>query len=53
MDVGCFHSLAIVHSAAMNIKVYLSFQIGVFIFSRCMPMNRIAGSYGSFLKEPP
>ena len=53
MDMGCFHSLAIVHSADTYIKVYLSFQIRVYIFSRCVPMNRIAGSYDSFSKEPP
>ena len=43
--LGCFHVLAIVSSAAVNIGVHVSFQIMVFFSS--MPRNRIAGSYGS------
>jgi len=57
MDTGCFHVLAIVDSAAMNIGVHVSFQIRVFIFSRYMTRSGIAGSYGHcyiyFFKEPP
>ena len=56
-QLDCFHVLAIVNSAAMNIGVHVSFWI--MVFSGYMPRNRIAGSYGStifsffFFKEPP
>ena len=42
--LGCFHVLAIVNSAAMNIGVHVSFRIRVFIFSGYMPRSGIAGS---------
>ena len=37
---GCFHVFTIVNSAAMNIEVHVSFQIGV--FSIYMSRGRIA-----------
>ena len=43
--LGCFHVLAIVHSATVNIGVHISFQM--MIFSGYMPKSWIAGSYGS------
>ena len=53
--LGCFHVLAIVNSAAMNIGVHVSFQISVFIFSGYMQRNGTAESYGnsffSFLRN--
>ena len=51
----CFHVLAIVNSAALNIGVHVSFR--TMIFFRYMPRSGLAGSYGSsifsFFKEPP
>ena len=43
--LGCFHVLAIVNSAAMNIGVHVSLRI--MVFSGYMPRSGIAGSYGS------
>ena len=43
--LGCFHDLAIVNSAAMNIRVHVSFWS--MVFSRYMPSSGIAGSYGN------
>ena len=51
--LGCFHVLAVVSSATVNIGVHVSFQTRV--FSRSMLKSRIAGSYGntifSFLRS--
>ena len=45
--LGCFHVLAIVNSAAMNIGVQVSFSIVV--SSGYVPNSGIVGSYGSFI----
>ena len=45
--LGCFHVLAIVNNAAMNIGVHVSFWITV--FPGYVPRNGIAGSYGSYV----
>ena len=50
---GCFHAFAIVYSAAMNIRVHVSFW--VMFFSRSVPRSGITVSYGnsifSFLRN--
>ena len=43
--LGCFHVLAIINSAVMNIGVHVS--LSDLISSVCMPKSGIAGSYGS------
>ena len=47
--LGCFHVLAIVNSAGMNIWVHMSLLI--LVSSVCMPRSGIAGSYGSFISS--
>ena len=44
--LGCFHVLAVVDSAAVNIGVPVSFRI--VIFSGYMPSSDIAGSCGRY-----
>ena len=43
--LGCFHALAIINSAAMNIGVHVS--LSDLVSSVCIPRSGIVGSYGS------
>ena len=48
--LGCFYILVVLNSAAINIRVQMSFQINIFIFFQLHIQERdcwIAGSYGS------
>ena len=47
MHLGCFHILAIVNNAAVNIEVHICFQISVFVFFGYIPRSGIAELYGS------
>ena len=47
--LGCFHSLATVNNAAMNIGVHMFFQISVLCFFGYIPRGGITGSQGSFI----
>ena len=47
--LGCFHILAIVNNASMNIRVYISFQTSVFIYFGGKNRSEIAGLYDSFI----
>ena len=47
--LGCFHVLAIINSAVMNIGVHVS--LSDLVCSVCMPRSGIAGSYGSSISS--
>ena len=47
--LGCFHVLAMINSAAMNIGVHVS--LSDLVSSVCMPRSGIAGSYGSSISS--
>ena len=47
--LGCFHVLALINSAVMNIGVHVSLSVLVSLV--CMPSSGIAGSYGSSISS--
>ena len=54
--LDCFHVLASVNSAAVNIGVHVCFQICVLVSFIDIPRSGVAGSYGgstfNFLRKP-
>ena len=47
--LGCFHVLAVVNSAVVNIGVHVS--LSILVSSVCMPSSGIVGSYGSSISS--
>ena len=47
--LGCFHVLATINSAVMNIRVHVS--LSNLVSSVCMPSSGIVGSYGSSISS--
>ena len=57
MDTGCFHTLAAVNSAAVNIGVHAHFPTSIFgflyIFSGVKLLDHMVDLFLLFLKKPP
>ena len=47
--LGCFHTLTVVNTAAMNIGVKVSFQL---VFFGYIPKSGISGSYPEWGRSP-
>jgi len=50
-QLGCFHVLVITNKAIMNLGVHISFRVTNFTSFGQIPRSRIAGLYGSFLRN--